>query len=930
METAHNSNSANSREPEQTEANQALPLVSVLIRSADRNFLAQALDSVALQTYPNIEVVVLAVRPHHGALLNQCGRFPLRLVRTDHPVMRSAAANRALAEAQGDFLIFLDDDDWMMPDHVARLADVLIKMPQTYAAYSGIELVDVTGQSMGQAFDLPFDPVRQIAGNLTPIHAVLFRHRALALGCHFDESLDQLEDWDFWLQISKLAPMVHLPGISAVYRIHQSSGVHTDPGPEGASTQRIYQKWEPKWTPQQVGQIMYRVWTYPEMEGRLTDALQRLGLAQQGLGANQSVIAEQMACIAQQASAMAQQASAAAQQAMALAQQQLQITALTQQVQAAQASLAHCENERAAILNSRIWRMTLPLRKIGAFLKRLRLARFSVRVRRLPHALGAESHIAEIPAQAMCYEEWVKTHDTLTDKEIGRLRRTMSDWQHKPLISIVMPVYNPPLDLLEAAITSIQEQIYQNWEICIADDASLDTRVWELLEKLAVADDRIKAIRRTKNGHISQASNTALELANGEFIALMDNDDLLPPDALYWVVEAVNQYPEVRIIYTDEDRLDEHGERYGAYFKPDWNYTLFLGHNMISHLGVYHTQLVRDVGGFRKGLEGSQDYDLALRCIEKIVPSQIVHIPKVLYHWRAVSGSTALSIDAKSYALDAAQRALQEHLVRTGSSARVEQLPSLDYRCVRSSEGLMDGLTVVVIFPNGDSQDAASSAWTMDPAFHVNEVLMCAAHGAAINKAVASAKGELIAVIRLGLCPTGPEALLELAGYALEGQTGVAAGTVRDACGTLVSGGLILNQDNIASVLHKGLPPENHGYAGRGFLSQELSAVCLDCVVFRKTVFDTYGGFDEDLGLGTIGAVAWSLRLREKGLKTIWCPNAIWKTSEVSVVPTREEVDLQRKIFKDRYEKFAVRWLLRDPAYHPRLNPVLADFSLLT
>jgi GT2 family glycosyltransferase len=529
----------------------------------------------------------------------------------------------------------------------------------------------------------------------------------------------------------------------------------------------------------------------------------------------------------------------------------------------------------------------------------------------------------------MEYRVWAKSHDSLSAKGREQLRKAIAGWQHKPLISIVMPVYNPPLDLLEAAIASIQAQIYPHWELCIADDASPDASVWRLLQKFVDADHRIKAVHRPSNGHISHASNSALELASGEFIALMDNDDLLAPDALYWVAEAVNRRPTVKIIYSDEDRIDAHGERYGAYFKPDWNYTLFLGHNMISHLGVYHTQLAREVGGFRPGLEGSQDYDLALRCIEKLEPSQIVHIPKVLYHWRAIAGSTALSIDAKSYALDAAQRALQEHLVRTGSDALVQQLPSLDYKCVRSHGALKDGLSVVLVCPRGRSPDLEAPAWTRNPAYAVREVLTCTDHGASINAAVASAQGALVALVAVHLCPREPAALLELAGHALEARTGAAAGTVRSVSGLLVSGGLVLNQMTIASVLHKDLPAGNHGYAGRGFLSQELSALSLDCVVLRKEVFTLHGGWDVDLGIGTLGAVAWCVRLREKGYRMVWCPDAAWTIPEEPLPISPTVGPAKRKIFMHRYGSLCAKWLQRDPAYHPQLDPVAADFSMV-
>ncbi len=257
-----------------------LPLVSILIRSMDRDCLAQALDSVSLQTYPHIEVVVVAARPEHRPLPGHCGPFALRLVQTDAPLPRGHAANRALTQARGDWLLFLDDDDWLMPGHIARLAQVATRQPEALAVYTGISLVDAQGRPMGQTFDLPFDAIRQMAGNLAPIHAVLFSAKVLALGCRFDESLALYEDWDFWLQLARLAPMVHLPGVSAVYRIHDSSGVHAEPGPTGAAAALVYEKWAPDWTPQLRGQMMQRVWTHPELEARLDEARQHVAQTQ--------------------------------------------------------------------------------------------------------------------------------------------------------------------------------------------------------------------------------------------------------------------------------------------------------------------------------------------------------------------------------------------------------------------------------------------------------------------------------------------------------------------------------------------------------------------------------------------------------------------------------------------------------------------------
>ncbi|MBE9563000.1 MAG: glycosyltransferase, partial [Proteobacteria bacterium] len=239
------------------------------------------------------------------------------------------------------------------------------------------------------------------------------------------------------------------------------------------------------------------------------------------------------------------------------------------------------------------------------------------------------------------YSLWIKNYDTLVSTDIKIMQQHIEKWNSLPLISIVIPTYNTTEKCLREAIESVQQQIYPHWELCIADDASVDPQVRTILEEYATQDQRIKLNFREKNGHISAASNTALELVTGDFVTFLDHDDTLTKHALFWVVEAILDNPKAKLFYSDEDKLNDQGERCDPYFKPDWNPDLFLSHNYITHLLVYAVDLVKRVNGFREGFEGAQDYDLALRVIEQICSEQIYHISRVLYHWRATSGSTA-------------------------------------------------------------------------------------------------------------------------------------------------------------------------------------------------------------------------------------------------------------------------------------------------
>lgn len=868
-----------------TASNAALPLVSVLIRSMDPDCLTRTLDSVALQTYPHIEVVVVAARPDHRPLPPRCGLFPLRVEVTDVPLARSAAANKALLSGKGEWLLLLDDDDWLLPEHIARLVRCVALRPGALAAYTGIALVDAMGQPIGQTFDLPFDHTRLRAGNLTPIHAVLFNRQLVLQGCRFDEALDRYEDWDFWLQVSEQTVMAHMPGVSAVYQIHDSSGVHEESGPRAPSTQAVYEKWSPRWSEETWANLMERNWAFPDLEQ-------------------------------------------AAHQSAQLA------TDLRAQTQSMQQALAATQERLAAIYSSRSWRWSALIRWLGAKAHPIRGP-----VRRLQKIVTSEGwngvryrieqRVRGLIRPPTSYTDWVARHATPSAAQLQTLRAQAAQWSAPPLLSIVMPVYNPPLHLLRAAVLSIQQQTYEHWELCMADDASTSSHVWPCLLDMAAKDPRIKVVRRAENGHISQASNSALELASGDFIVLMDNDDLLPPDALHWVADAIVRRPSVQVLYSDEDKLDAQGKRFGPYFKADWNHTLFIGHNMISHLGVYRTVLVRELGGFREGYEGSQDYDLALRCIEQVQPADIVHIPRVLYHWRAIEGSTALTTDSKPYALLSAQRALTEHLVRTGRSGRIEISDRWNYRWLREVPN--DISLSLIIFDHGpqSSTEPLQAAWRALGQRRELEIISCTPNSNSLARAMREAHGELLALTpATAFDIRHADALRQIAGWALDTEVGIAGGTLRDTAGCILQGGLVLNPSTVAGPLMQHLPRHNAGYMGRAELPQELSAVSMGCMAIRKSLLTQWGGPDPILGMTHLASTEWCLRLREAGLKVIWCPEAEWTCTPLQAQPLGKPSLAQRAHFERQYKSHYQDWLAHDPAYHDALDALAGDFSL--
>ncbi|MDU3405396.1 MAG: glycosyltransferase, partial [Enterococcus faecalis] len=261
------------------------------------------------------------------------------------------------------------------------------------------------------------------------------------------------------------------------------------------------------------------------------------------------------------------------------------------------------------------------------------------------------------------YPNWLARNEVL---DIEAMTQEIATFHYQPKISIAMPVYNVEEKWLRLCIDSILNQVYTNWELCMADDASTDPNVKKILTEYQQLDERIRVVFREQNGHISEATNSALAIATGEFVALLDNDDELAINAFYEVVKVLNENPELDLIYSDEDKIDMDGNRSDPAFKPDWSPDLLLGTNYISHLGVYRRSILEEIGGFRKGYEGSQDYDLVLRFTEKTTKERITHIPKVLYYWRMLPTSTAVDQGSKGYAFEAGLRAVQDALVRRG------------------------------------------------------------------------------------------------------------------------------------------------------------------------------------------------------------------------------------------------------------------------
>ncbi|HVF70004.1 MAG TPA: glycosyltransferase [Chthoniobacterales bacterium] len=596
---------------------------------------------------------------------------------------------------------------------------------------------------------------------------------------------------------------------------------------------------------------------------------------------------------------------------------------------------------------------------LRTFRRHFTLKRFVARFAELLENAGEPARTID-RSIATGYNEWLRQFSQI---DAVHLRRGLRSLPRQPLISVVLPVYNPPLRFLEAAIESVRSQIYQNWELCIADDASTDAEVRPLLERLAREESRIKIIFRERNGHISACSNSALALATGDWCALLDQDDALTPDALAWVALEIGRSPDARLIYSDEDKLDEEGVLSTPFFKPDWNPDLFLGQNYINHLGVYSTELLREIGGFREGFEGSQDYDLVLRCVERLRPEQIRHIPRVLYHWRMVSGSLAAVPDAKPYAREAARRAIAESQERRKRPGRVTPCPEnneshrfvhsapkpellvtviiptrdrveLLERCVESLRAKTDyeALEIIVV-DNGSTEEATRSFLSKAEAGGAVRVLPDTApfnYSRLNNRAAALARGSLLLFLNNDTEADEPGWLTEMVSHAVQPDVGAVGARLWFPNGTLQHGGVILGLGGVAGHAFTNIPRGHPGYFNRAMLQQNCSAVTGACLMVRKTVFVELGGFNEpDLGV-TFNDIDFCLRLTAAGYRIVWTPYANLIHHE-SASRGHQRTDDEQLEFMRAAAFMQQTWgaqLLRDPCYNPNLSLNLPGFEL--
>jgi len=502
------------------------------------------------------------------------------------------------------------------------------------------------------------------------------------------------------------------------------------------------------------------------------------------------------------------------------------------------------------------------------------------------------------------YQQWIARHK-LTDYDIQQAKRQIDQWQLRPTFSVILPVYNVEAEWLERAIASVLNQIYPYWELCIADDASPSPHIQEILTRYSQLESRIKVVFRPENGNIVAASNAALELANGEYIALLDHDDELAIDALYENAKLINQHPDADFIYSDEDKIDINGKRSDPFFKPDWSPDYFHSCMYTCHLGVYRTDLIRAIGGFRPGFDGSQDYDLVLRVIEHT--KHIYHIPKILYHWRIIPQSVTSSEDAKPWAYEAAKRSLTEMLARSPYPGYVEPGPRAGfYRIRRKIQG---NPKVSIVIPSGgttrmtpagkiclleqcvrsirDRSTYRNFEIIVVDGYDVPDAVLTAIAGEdlhlvrcadpfnfsqRINLGAQAAIGDFLLLLNDDVEVKTPDWLESMLEFAQQSEIGAVGAKLFFANGTIQHIGVMVLSGNAGHAFHQ-VDGDHPGYFLSNLVNRNYLAVTAACLMMRRQTFFDLGAMDETFPLN-YNDVDLCLKAHQAGYRNVVTPYA--------------------------------------------------------
>ena len=575
--------------------------------------------------------------------------------------------------------------------------------------------------------------------------------------------------------------------------------------------------------------------------------------------------------------------------------------------------------------------------------------------RRLRSVLERHAVVDDLYAD---YAAWLDRFDVLTDERRRAIAVTIAGFVAPPRITVLVPTFNGDRALLKATIDSVRRQLYPALELLVVDDASTRPEVHDYLGSLK-GEPGIRVHFRDTNGGISACLNTGLQLAQGEYVAFLDHDDLLHPLALFRIAEAIDRHPYAALLYSDEDKLDTHGQRYAPHFKPDWNPEWIKTTNYILHLCVVRTSTARELRGFQSGFDGVQDWDLLLRLTEGVCSGAIVHVPHVLYHWRTGQGSTASGVYHKPRVEAAQLEVMHAMLRRRDIAARVERtndgwwirysipapaplvsviIPSKDRAdllriCVRSllDRTAYQHLEIVIVDHASSEPEATRLLAELRATPRVQVVAYSGPfnYSAECNLGVRHASGSIIVLLNNDIEIISAWWLDELVGQVLQPDMGIVGTMLLYPNYTIQHAGVIVGLNGTTDRPYLGYRRGHAGIAGRAQAAQDVTAVITACAALRRAVYDELGGLDEKLAVSH-NDVDLCLRARERGYRTVFTPHAELIHHE-SASRGLEVTPAELTRAQGEAAIFASRWghiVAADPAYNPNLTLVGQAYAL--
>ena len=877
----------------------------------DGIYLHDTIESLNVQTYTNFEIIIIddaSDDEHTKNILSKLKQDNLQVIFLEKNSGPSIARNSGIKIAQGDYILPLDADDKIAPTYLEKAKNILDKNSNIGIVYCEAEFF---GQQMGKWNLPPYSFPQILTGNMIFATAMYRKKDWESIGGYDEKMLMGNEDYDFWLSLLELDRDVYkINEILFYYRIKETS-----------RTIKLF-----------------------ENQKKLLDSYRQIYLNHLELyDKHKEFIFLNLVEKEQLHNQLIQDKSE-------------EIHEVNRLLYSSTTNLREELTYATSIVELRY-------KQIGELQHQVQSMRLKNRLKSLIKKMIPEKLLILLgytPIQKEFTEEHIKQAYRFNIPELTKeVKVKLNTFKQTPLISIVMPVYNVDPQWLDLAIKSIESQWYENWELCIADDKSTNEDIITYLKD--IKHPKIKTTFLEKNLNISGASNAALELASGEYIALMDNDDEITPDALYEMVKAINE-KNAEFIYSDEDFMTTDGECTNPHFKPDFSPDLLLSHNYITHFACFKRSLLDVVGKFNSDFDGSQDYDLFLRLTERT--SNIYHIQKVLYHWRMLETSTSINSEAKPEAIERGKKVLESTLSRRNVDATVEHgnlhhyfrvkynientplisivipfkdKPELLNMSINSilEKSTYQNFEIIGISNNSEEKetfDMMSTLEKKDPRVSFYEYNVEFNYAKINNYAVNTyAKGEYILLLNNDIEIITPEWIETMLEHAQRDNVGCVGAKLYYPNDTVQHAGIIIGLGGYAGHSHKMYPRDNPGYFNRLNVIQNVSAVTAACLMIKKEKYTAVNGMDEVNFKVAYNDVDFCLRIRDRGYVNIFTPYAEMYHHE-SI--TRGYETTPEKIARFKVEKNNLgerhNALIKngDPYYNPNLTLDIEDFSL--